>query len=305
MAPFLPGSDKVDCSKSEIIFLKRAQMKPESKPAEMYLNLMKQCLTRYIFPETYRPLYRLPLTIKNIQWIAYPLVAAILAKMGLRLYCHANVDLARRAEGRDLPADAETMIGLKRLDNLQFCIEQVLREDVPGDFIETGAWRGGACIFMRAALEAYGDNSRQVWVADSFEGLPKPDGRYRQDKGDRHWKKRDILGVSLDQVKANFSKYELLDDRVHFLKGWFKDTLPVAPVERLAILRLDGDMYASTMDSLVNLYPKLSVGGYAIVDDYGEIAQCRKAVDDFRTSNQIDAPVIPIDLSGVYWKKLR
>jgi O-methyltransferase len=279
-------------------------MNLESNPAEMYLDLMKKCLTRYIFPETFRPLRRPPLTIRNILWFAYPPIAAILEKMGLRLYCEANVDLTRREVGRDWPADAETMIGLKRMNNLHSCIQQVLREGVPGDFIETGAWRGGACIFMRAALEAYGDTSRQVWVADSFEGLPKPDGRHEADKGDRHWKKSDILGVSLDQVKANFSRYGLLDDRVHFLKGWFKDTLPVAPIERLAILRLDGDMYASTMDSLLNLYSKLSVGGYVIIDDYGEIPACRKAVEDFRASNQIETPVIPIDLSGVYWKKL-
>jgi len=78
---------------------------------------------------------------------------------------------------------------------------------------------------------------------------------------------------------------------------------PIAPVERLAILRLDGDMYSSTMDSLLNLYPKLSVGGYAIIDDYGEIESCRKAVDDFRASNKIEASLSAIDLSGVYWKK--
>jgi O-methyltransferase len=278
-------------------------MKLDTKPAELYLDLMKNCLTRYIFPETRRPLRRPPLTIRNLLWVAYPPIAAILERAGLTLYCDAKVDLARRADGRDWPAEAETMIGLKRLNNLHSCIEYVLRDEVPGDFIETGVWRGGACIFMRAALEAYGDATRQVWVADSFQGLPKPDGRYPQDKGDRHWKKSDILGVSLDQVRANFSRYGLLDGRVRFLPGWFKDTLPVAPIEKLAILRLDGDLYSSTMDSLINLYPKLSVGGYAIVDDYGAVPSCRQAVDDFRASNQILTPLIPIDSTGVYWQK--
>ena len=127
-------------------------MKRESDTAELYLDLMKKCLTRYIFPEKVRPLRRPPLTIKHLAWVAYPPIAAILEKKGVRLYCDANVDLARREEGRDWPADAETMIGLKRLDNLHSCIQQVLRADVPGDFIETGVWRGGACIFMRAAL---------------------------------------------------------------------------------------------------------------------------------------------------------
>ena len=287
-----------------MVSTKPAQMNPESNPAELYLDLMKNCLTRTIFPETLQPVRRPPLTIRNIAWIFYSPIVAMLGRKGWKVYREAGVDLARRAEGLDWPADAETMIGLKRLNNLHDCIGDVLREGVPGDFIETGVWRGGACIFMRAALKAYGEDTRQVWAADSFEGLPKPDGRYAQDKGDRHWKKSDVLGVSLEQVKDNFSRYGLLDERVRFLKGWFKDTLPAAPIERLAILRLDGDMYALTMDSLVNLYPKLSVGGYAIVDDYGAIGSCRQAVDDFRTGQKIEAPLTPIDSSGVYWKKL-
>jgi len=278
-------------------------MRLPSDAPELYLDLMKKCLTRYIFTESYTPLRRPPLTFKHAAWILYPPVAAILKRCGLTLFHKANVDLKQRAEGRDWPADAETMIGLKRLDNLHFCIQQVLHEGIPGDFIETGVWRGGACIFMRAALQAYGDTSRTVWVADSFEGLPKPDGRYSQDSDDRHWKKSEVLGIPLEQVKANFSHYSLLDDRVQFLKGWFKDTLPTAPIEKLAILRLDGDMYASTMDSLVNLYPKLSVGGYIIIDDYSEIASCSQAADDFRRSNGITTPVVPVDTCAVYWKK--
>jgi O-methyltransferase len=276
----------------------------QSKPAQLYLDLIKNCLTRYIFPETLRPWRRPPLTFKNLPWVIYLPIAALLRQRGLKIYSEVQTDPTRRAEGRDWPADAETMIGLKRLNNIQFCIEQVLRDNVPGDFIETGAWRGGACIFMRAVLQAYGEPARLVWVADSFEGLPKPDGRYEQDQGDRHWKKSDVLGVSLEQVKANFARYGLLDDRVHFLKGWFKDTLPTAPIEKIAILRADGDMYSSTMDALVNLYPKLSPGGYAIIDDYGEIESCRKAVDDFRKKENIRSPLTPIDASGVFWRKL-
>lgn len=278
--------------------------KIESNFAEPYLDLMKKCLTRYIFPDKTRPLDRPSRTRHPLAWVVYPSIAGMLGRRGLRLYRDANFDPAVRAEGRDWPVDADTMIGLRRLDNLHSCIEQVLRDDIPGDFIETGVWRGGACIFMRAALNAYMDSSRQVWVADSFEGLPKPDGRYQQDDGDDWWStKNDHLGVSLDQVKFNFSRYGLLDDRVRFLKGWFKDTLPTAPITRLAILRLDGDMYSSTMDSLLSLYPKLSAGGYVIIDDYG-IDSCRKAVDDFRANEQIEAPLIPIDWTGIYWRKL-
>jgi hypothetical protein len=194
------------------------------------------------------------------------------------------------------------MIGLRRLDNLQFCVEEVLSKNIPGDLIETGVWRGGATIFMRAILKAYGVKDRNVWVADSFEGLPAPNPeRFPQDAGDLHHIMK--LAVSLDQVKANFERYGLLDDQVRFLKGWFRDTLPKAPIERLAILRLDGDMYESTMDALVNLYPKLSLGGCLIVDDYGAVPGCRQAVLDYRQLHGILDEIVQIDWTGVYWRR--
>jgi O-methyltransferase len=169
--------------------------------------------------------------------------------------------------------------------------------------METGVWRGGASIFMRAILAAYGNQDKAVWLADSFEGLPKPDGRFEQDRPDRHWQYSDVLAVSMEQVKANFARYGLLDGRVRFLPGWFKDTLATAPVEKLSLLRMDGDMYASTMDALVALYPKLSPGGYLIVDDYGVIKGCRSAVGDYRREHGIREPIEKIDESGIFWMK--
>jgi O-methyltransferase len=208
-----------------------------------------------------------------------------------------------RLEGRDWPVLAHTMIGLKRMDNLQFCVENVLQKGVPGDLIETGVWRGGATIFMRGILKAYGVGDRRIWVADSFAGLPEPDPRkYPADAGDTHHQ-LEMLAVSQEEVKANFEKYGLLDDQVCFLKGWFKDTLPKAPIQQLAVVRLDGDMYESTMDGLVNLYPKLSKGGYLIVDDYGIVPGCRKAVEDYRQANGIKEAIQPIDGWGVFWQR--
>jgi O-methyltransferase len=98
-------------------------------------------------------------------------------------------------------------------------------------------------IFMRAVLKAYGDTHRLVWVADSFQGLPKPDPtRYPADAGDTSWQSS-YFRVSLDQVKANFARYGLLDNQVRFLVGWFRDTMPTAPIEQLAVLRIDADLY--------------------------------------------------------------
>jgi len=156
---------------------------------------------------------------------------------------------------------------------------------------------------MRAALKAAGDVSRTVWVADSFEGLPRPDGRYAEDQGSTFHEYSDILGVSLEQVQDNFRRYELLDGQVRFLKGWFKQTLPTAPIERLAIARLDGDLYSSTMDALGSLYPKLSPGGFLIVDDYGAVEGCRQAIEDYRAAHRISEPIQAIDWSGIFWQK--
>ena len=202
-----------------------------------------------------------------------------------------------------LPPWAMTMIGTRRMDNIEQCVRQALGDGVPGDLIETGVWRGGSVIFMRAILKAHDATDRTVWVADSFAGLPKPDAkRYPADAGDRHWT-YGALAVSLEQVRANFGRFGLLDDQVRFLPGWFKDTLPGAPIERLAVARLDGDMYESTMDALEALYPKLQPGGFLIMDDYGAVPACQRATEDYRNRNGIREPIVPIDWTGVFWRK--
>lgn len=273
----------------------------------LYLDLMKRCLVNMIYPQSEE--VPLPSTTAGFQGR----LARALLKPPSSPHRWPSprdpqgkllpLDTTNRMEGRIWPLVAHTMIGLKRLDNLEFCIEKVITNGVPGDLIETGVWRGGATIFMRAVLKAYGVTDRYVWVADSFEGLPPPEtGKYPHDAGDRLHEARE-LAVSLKEVKANFERYGLLDEQVRFLKGWFRDSLPAAPIERLAVLRLDGDMYESTMDTLVNLYPKLSNGGYAIVDDYGAIPACRQAVNDYRSANAITEKIHNIDWTGIFWQK--
>ncbi|HET9382417.1 MAG TPA: TylF/MycF family methyltransferase [Streptomyces sp.] len=208
-----------------------------------------------------------------------------------------------REGGLDVPTVAHTMIGLRRLDNIQKCVEQVLLDDVPGDFIETGVWRGGACILMRGLLKAHGVTDRTVWLADSFAGVPvTSDDSHPLDRAMEFHHLNWVLSCSEEQVRENFARYGLLDEQVRFLPGMFADTLPTAPVERLAVLRLDGDLYESTMDALVNLYPKVSVGGFVIVDDY-LIPACKEAVHDYRLEHGIDEPVETVDVTGVYWRR--
>jgi hypothetical protein len=239
----------------------------------MYLELLERCLTRLLIPDS---------CLNNV----------------------SGFNFAARLEGKDWPSEAETMIGLKRLESLEACAATVLGENVPGDFVEAGVWRGGASILLRAVLRAYGDPERCVWLADSFEGMPVPDAmNYPADGRDLLYLHNDHLAVSVETVKRNFAKYGLLDERVRFLTGWFRDSLPNAPIDRISLLRLDGDLYESTMDILRNLYHKVSPGGYVIVDDYGALDSCRAAIQDFRTHNDIAQPIVSIDWTGVYWRK--
>ncbi|MGB1560451.1 MAG: TylF/MycF family methyltransferase [Sinimarinibacterium flocculans] len=266
----------------------------------LYLDLLKKALSFSLWEDIGHPIE----LNNHLRRQPFRMAAAVLSR-GLRvagLQAYRIVDRSRREEGQVWPRYADTMIGMKRLDNLQHCLERVISDGVPGDLIETGVWRGGATIFMKGCLRAHGDATRRVFVADSFQGLPPPDAdKYPDDAGDRHHT-LEHLAVSEEQVRANFERYGLLDERVVFLKGWFKDTLPTAPIEQLALMRLDGDMYESTIDALDALYGKLSPGGFCLIDDYA-LAGCKKAVDDFRATHGISAPIEKVDWSGVYWRK--
>jgi len=208
-----------------------------------------------------------------------------------------------RAEGRDWPAVAHTMIGVQRLKNVQELAQRVINEGVPGDFVEAGVWRGGCCILMRGILEAYGIADRKVYAIDSFAGLPPPNPQsFPQDSGfELHLHSE--LAVPIEKVKANFARYGLLDDQVMFVKGLFQDTLPSLKAGPFALLRLDADTYEATHIALRELYPRLSPGGFVIVDDYGAYEPCRMAVSDYRSLMDIDAPIHEIDWTGVWWQK--
>ncbi len=197
---------------------------------------------------------------------------------------------------------AHTMIGRKRLDNVQYCIEEIIKSGIPGDLIETGIWRGGTTIFMRGLLAAYGITDRRVWAADSFQGVPPP--THPDDAGyDISAKLLPVLAVGVEQVRELFQRYGLLDEQTIFLEGWFKDTLAKAPIKVLAVLRLDGDLYESTMDALNPLYAKVARGGFIIVDDYNAVPQCARAITDFRATHGIADPIHKIDDASVYWRK--
>jgi len=210
-----------------------------------------------------------------------------------------------RKKGLDWPEIGYTMIGDIALKSLKLMIQTVIRKNIPGDFLEAGVWRGGASILAKAVLSSYGeDKTRKVWVCDSFKGLPK--NRTTNDRD--HWERQQILRVSKTAVQQNFRKFDLLDENVKFVEGYFVNSLPKIrdDVKELALLRLDGDMYESTMDILFNLYEKVTIGGYVIVDDY-QIPVCRRAITEFREIHQITEELLPILKGSVryYWVKQR
>jgi hypothetical protein len=243
----------------------------------LYLDLLKKCLARTLFPDAN---YNM-----DMQIVPY--------------------DPEARRLGHLWPTEALTLVGVERLNLVEKACLDVVANNIPGDFVECGVWRGGCSILMRAVLAETGDETRRVWLFDSFEGLPKPEAP--QDAGDR-MHEYSYFAVPLETVQDNFRAFDLLDGRVYFRKGWFKDTLPQPGIpygddlEQISVLRLDGDMYDSTMLALENLYPRLSPGGYCLVDDYGALRGCRQAVKDYRQKRAIHIPLRWIDWTGVYWQ---
>jgi O-methyltransferase len=211
------------------------------------------------------------------------------------------------------PETRLTMLTPELLDNIEHCIRDVVENKVRGDFIECGVWKGGACIYAYYVLKELGEK-RKVYVADSFQGLPAPNVElYPQDNGDIHHTYPE-LAVSLEKVKQNFQIFGDIDDSVVFVEGFFRDTLPNCDIEKISVLRLDGDMYESTWESLIYLYHKLEVGGYCIIDDYSGVRGCTLAVDKFRKDYEIDDEMMlcqpkPCECgfhpASVFWKKTK
>lgn len=235
-----------------------------TSPADLYLELLKRTLTGMVYEDP-------PIAVP---WLV-----------------HADYRLADRVTGIDWPQHAPCMIG-SRLGNVQQCVEQVLMDGIPGDLAEAGVWRGGTAIFMRALLKVHDAADRSVWVIDSFAGMPPDTG----------WAAVDRLAVPLAEVQHNFGLYGLLDDQVHFVEGWFRDTLPVQAPGPFAVIRLDADLYESQADALTYLYPRLSPGGFVIIDD-PQLDGCARAVSEYREKHGIREPVLGTNGYTVYWRK--
>lgn len=285
--------------------------------AGRYLETIKRSLLNEMYPELEAQLlyavlclaHGQPLTLDAL-WSARhdeTLAAAIRAARagGDTLVLRGRDALGHIVDRPDLRNHtefAQTMIGRARLDHLQQCAQRVISEGIPGDFLEAGVWRGGAGVLLAAVLAAHGEGGRRVWLADSFRGVPPP--TLAEDIGlDLSAEVLPVLSVDERSVRALFERYDLAIDNVCFISGWFRDSLPACDVQRLAVLRVDGDLYESTRDVLVNLYPKVVEGGYVIIDDYGILEPCRRAVEEYRHAHGVGEALHVIDGHGVYWRR--
>ena len=260
---------------------------------DLYLDLLIKSLTDTTDDEKEHFISKKVIGINTINKLLKPFNYEICKK---RIINKANGGLDRKIHA----PNATSLIGRSRMNCIKECYDIINKENIEGDILEAGVWKGGATIFMNALLKVNNDQTRKVYAADSFEGCPP--ATLEEDKEDKY-SEFTFLQAGIDLVKSNFKKYNLLNDNVFFLKGWFKDTLPDAPFTKLSLIRADGDMYESTMDILENTYHKLSVGGFVLIDDYGAIEACKKVVDDFRRDKNINDEIIKVDWTGVYWRK--
>ena len=200
-----------------------------------------------------------------------------------------------------------TMTSPERMYALWQGVRQVLRRQVPGAFVECGVWRGGSSMVMAHTLLAQQQSSRELWLYDTFTGMPQPAGgdvdftgrsaaAQLRSSGDRD--NLVLARASLEEVRENMARTAYPTDRIRYVPGLVEDTIPAHAPGAIALLRLDTDWEASTRHELTHLWPRLSAGGVLVIDDYGHWAGARRAVDDYFAARD-DAPLlVRVDYTG-------
>lgn len=188
------------------------------------------------------------------------------------------------------------MQGIEILYGLYSNIRYIVRHQIPGDVVECGVWRGGMMMLAALTLQHCGDTSRKLYLYDTFDGHPEPQGLDCElDKGMvkrtyDYWKERNVkwgYGGRVEDVRKNLSQVDYPQDQIIFVEGMVEKTIPGTVPDRISLLRLDTDFYYSTRHELEHLYPRLSVGGVLIVDDYGTYEGSRTATDEYVDAHQL------------------
>jgi len=198
-----------------------------------------------------------------------------------------------------------SMLSTVRLLTLYQLVKDVQQQGLLGDIVECGVGNGGASAIMaRSYLDAGGNHERSIWVFDSFEGLPPPSERDGQMVSQYYFK--GFSKGNLDKVRFIFNKLSVPFDHVKVVTGWVEDTLPKNNLKQVALLHIDTNWYESVKAALDNIYDKVVVGGFIIVDDFLFFNGCRDAVLDFLKERGIEDKVRinKVDRSAVYFQKV-
>jgi len=191
-----------------------------------------------------------------------------------------------------------TAVFVPRLVALYKLSEEINQRSVPGDIVECGVYNGGSAAIMASLCEK-SPLSRNVWLFDSFEGLPKPSDK----DGEEALAYEGWCHGDLSKVKEVLRKLRIPESRVHIVKGWFQDTFPSAQIRDIAILHIDADWYDSVKLCLEKFYDSVQPGGYIVLDDYGDWEGCRIATDEFLKKRALDVKLIQVDYTGFYFQK--
>lgn len=200
-----------------------------------------------------------------------------------------------------------TMVSLERLYAVYQAVRHVVRAGLPGDFVECGVWKGGCSMVAALTFAHLGDTSRTLWLYDTFEGMTEPEEQDTDYRGESARDRMEHEGIErpgqwchgpLDAVKQVMASTGYPEARLRYIQGRVEDTLPTLRPERVAVLRLDTDWYASTRHELECLYPQLVTGGVLLIDDYGHWRGCRQAVDEYFSERRIAMLLSRQDYTG-------
>jgi O-methyltransferase len=201
-----------------------------------------------------------------------------------------------------------TMTSPERVSALVESVQFIVKNRIPGSIVECGVWRGGSMMAVALALLKVGDTSRELYLFDTFEGMPVPTAADVDLKGNSAgslFRKlqtgpdtSDFCHATLDEVQLGMNSTGYDPSLVHLVKGRVEDTIPEHAPDAIALLRLDTDWYESTKYELEQLFPRLAKHGVLIIDDYGHWQGARKAVDEYFAENKIPILLSRVDYTG-------
>lgn len=227
----------------------------------------------------------------------------------------SNTDIATHSAG----ARTLTLTGQRRLDHMIAVVTTVVEDNIPGHIIETGVWRGGMMFMAAKTLDVLRDKERVVYLADSFQGIPDQSNygkkAHAHDVAKHSHNYNSLNDNSVSRVKHDSALFSLDASRLSYVVGYFNESIPKLvekePQIKFSAVRLDGDTYWSTMEAITILYPRLSPGGFLIIDDFTDWDSCRDAIYDYRNANQITEQIYLVPhltvngefIRGAYWRK--